>query len=206
MYSVKSVRAIPLVKDRAKQVLDTITNHISPSRVSDDGPQDSTLALQMEESKSSPRVRFADENDIKVTSPTISTVDNIQNEEALPSGASTPTSSESSTNTNVAKLIADRMSFWKRLSRRQPTSTYGPITGPDEHQSLDSIIQSAHGEPTAVIDTIIASTAPPPESVEERHTELEDRVIRECIREYTKGCMYFAYHFGWYPVLDVAAS
>ncbi|KAF8447889.1 SacI homology domain-containing protein [Boletus edulis BED1] len=198
IYSVKSVCAIPLFKDRAQHVLDTIAGHISPAlpHLPNDGAQDLALA----EESTSTRVKFADENNVKIMSPT-ARVDtaSIQGEERLSSlpssGTSTPTSSDSSTGPNIVKAIADRMSFWTRLSGRQSTLPHDSATGSDTHRSLDSIIQSAQGEPTAIIDTIIASTAPPPESVEERHTELEDRVVRECVREYVKGCMYFAYHF-----------
>ncbi|KAF8559644.1 hypothetical protein OG21DRAFT_1594475 [Imleria badia] len=193
IYSVKSVRAIPLIKDRAQHVLDTIAK---PSHISDDGTQDLASA---EESTSNARVKFADENNVRIMSPTVNTIRDIQVGERLTSlpssGTSTPTSSDSSASPDIVKAIADRMSFWTRLSRRQPTSTHYPDTGSAEHQSLDSIIQSAQGEPIAVIDTIIASAAPPPDSMEEQHTELEDRVVRECVREYVKGCMYFAYHF-----------
>ena len=201
---MKSVRAIPLIKDRAQHVLDTIASH---SHISDDHDSTQDLA-RAEEPTSNPRVKFADENNVKIVSPTVDTISDIQAGEhltSLPSsGTSTPTSSESSASPNIVKAIADRMSFWTRLSRRQPTSTHYPDTGSDKHQSLDSIIQSAQGEATAAIDTIIASTAPPPDSVEEQHTELEDRVVRECVREYVKGCMYFAYHFGRYSPVRVA--
>lgn len=212
IYSVKSVRAIPLVKDRAQPVLDTIASHISPSNIPYEGTRDFAFASQREESTSNTRVKFTNENDVRIMSPTVTvdTVDDIQAEvpHSSPpsSGTSTPASSESSANPNVVKAIADRMSFWTRLSRRQPTSTHDSATDSDEHQSLDSIIQSVQGEPAAVIDTIIASTAPPPDSVEERHTELEDRVVRECIREYVKGCMYFAYRFGRHPVVRAVVS
>lgn len=202
IYSVKSVHAIPLIKDRAQHVLDTIAVRMSSSRSSDDTQG---LTSEMDESTSNARVKFADENDVRIMSPALDTVGDTPAESRLSSlplassGTSTPTSSDSSASPNVAKVIANRMSFWSR--RRQPTSgsTHDSATGPDERQeslNLDSIIQSAQGEPAAIIDTIITSTAPPPESVEERHTELEDRVVRECIREYVKGCMYFAYHFG----------
>lgn len=198
IYSVKSVRAIPLIKDRAQQVLDTITGDIPPSHIS--------------EPANHARVKFADKNDVKVMSSAVGSVGDIQTEEPLlsgpSSGASTPcsTSSESLASTNVVKAIADRMSFWTRLSRRQPTSTHDSAISPDEHQSLDSVIQNAQGEPTAVIDTIVASTAPPPDSAEERYTELENRVVRECIKEYVKGCMYFAYHFGRHSIFDMVMN
>jgi phosphatidylinositol 4-phosphatase len=201
IYSIKSVRAIPLIKDRAQHVLDTVAVRMLSSRSSGD-TQD--LTSEMDESTSNARVKFADENDVRIMSPALDTVGDTNVESCLgsslpSSGTSTPTSSDSSASLNAVKVIANRMSFWSR--RRQPTSgsIHDSATGSDERQeslNLDSIVQSAQGEPAAVIDTIITSTAPPPESVEERHTELEDRVVRECIREYVKGCMYFAYHFG----------
>lgn len=210
IYSVKSVHAIPLVKDRAQHTLDTITSQISPSHIPDDVAQDSAL---VNESTSNARVKFANEDSVKTMSPTgVGTVDDIRAEERLSlasppsSRTSSPTPSDSSASPHLVKAIADRMSFWTRLSRRQPTSTHESIAGSHEHRSLDSIIQSAQGKPEAVIDTIIASTAPPPDSVEERHSELEDRVLRECIREYVKGCMYFAYHFGKHSAPRVAST
>ena len=51
-------------------------------------------------------------------------------------------------------------------------------------------------EPTGVLENILASTAPAPATTEERHVEVESKVIKECIRQFTKGGMYFAYNFG----------
>jgi hypothetical protein len=56
-------------------------------------------------------------------------------------------------------------------------------------------------EPATMVDSILAATAPPPASVEEKQTELERKIIRECIKEFSKGGMYFAYNFGKYAVV-----
>jgi hypothetical protein len=57
-------------------------------------------------------------------------------------------------------------------------------------------MKDAKEEPAEVIGTILASTAPPPATIEERHLEIETKVIRECVREFTKGSMYFTHNFG----------
>ncbi len=71
-----------------------------------------------------------------------------------------------------------------------------PLSPTFDPKVLDGIIKDAKGEPGEVLGSIIASTAPPPTSSEERHSELEAKIIKECIKEYTKGGMYFAYNFG----------
>ncbi|KAF9246453.1 SacI homology domain-containing protein [Melanogaster broomeanus] len=205
VYSVKTVSAIPLVKDRAQHALDILATHNIalhrpspiPSHVSVD------FAPPSEELSDGPRVKFADEDDVKVMPYVADTGSEVQHRErpssSTPSGVSTPTSNESLAGSPVAKAIADRMSFWTRLSKRETPSTLAnhdtSAASAEERRSLESIVQSAQGEPEAVVNTILAATAPAPESTEERHSELEHRVVRECIREYTKGCMYFAYHF-----------
>jgi hypothetical protein len=211
VYSVKSVCAIPLVKDRAKQALDAVaTRNAALHRPSLINSNVSVDLAPPREDLSSSRVKFADEDDVKIMSPMADTGFEVQHEERpsspAPSGASTPVSSESLGDSSVAKAIADRMSFWTRLSQRKATSTLSKHDSgagfAEGRQSLDSIVQSAQGEPVPVIDTILAATTPAPESIEERHSELEDRVVRECIREYVKGCMYFAYHFGEFLALE----
>ncbi|KIL00905.1 hypothetical protein PAXRUDRAFT_128798 [Paxillus rubicundulus Ve08.2h10] len=203
IYCVKSVCAIPLVRVRAKHALDAIATRNAalhgPSLVTSNASVD----LAPEEELASSRVKFADEDDVKIMPPMADTSFEIQHEERPaspgPSGASTPVSSESLAGSSVAKAIADRMSFWTKLAQRRATSTPAKHDSgagfAEGRQSLDSIVQRAQGEPVAVIDTITAATAPASEPIEERHSELEDRVVRECIREYVKGCMYFAYHF-----------
>lgn len=67
-------------------------------------------------------------------------------------------------------------------------------------------MQDEKAEPTEVIESILSATAPPPMSAEEKHSELEEKIIKECTREYVKGGMYFAYNFGPFMTLVVTTS
>lgn len=118
------------------------------------------------------------------------------------------TSSEASVlKSPVFKTLAARLSFWSRLSKRQqrtPTSPEFPLIPEpmsltEEQEVLDRLMNEAKEEPAEVIESILASTAPAPATVEEKHLEMETKIIRECVREFTKGGMYFAYTFGMYP-------
>jgi hypothetical protein len=161
------------------------------------------------------RVKFADEDQVKLMTPMASHhfgTDPEHDEEPIPSpssGVSTP-SSEVSVNTSpVAKTLADRLSFWSRLSKR----TSLPPGATEEHADAMKALHEAPSageqeallaqdgedgtiEPREVLHTIVQGTAPAPETQAAQNLELENKVVRECIREYTKGGMYFSYHFG----------
>lgn len=125
------------------------------------------------------------------------------------SGSSTPSESASPVQP-IAKALAARLSFWSRLNTRSslfPSSS--ELTEPgslkDEQPSaakqsdaedLDALLREEKGEPKEVLDKVLSATAPPPETAEEKHTELEDKVVKEIIREFVKGGMYFSYNFG----------
>jgi hypothetical protein len=150
-----------------------------------------------------PRVQFSSEEHIKLLSPIKKSFDSSTDVDDTPpsptiSVNSSSGDSEFSTHTSpVAKTIANRLSFWSRLSKRTSTSIYPtPTSVADEQQALDAIIMEGKEDPAAVLQEILTNTAPPPALEKERHSELEDKIIRECIREYTKGGMYFAYNFG----------
>ncbi|EGN95512.1 hypothetical protein SERLA73DRAFT_113095 [Serpula lacrymans var. lacrymans S7.3] len=223
VYGVKSVTAIPLVQDRARTALNTMASRNAdanrPSLIPSDtsGRLDTTrstsshLNVSSSSEAASPHVKFADEEDVRLVTPLTARFSGESNRSPSPasSGASTPGSEESMSTSPVATTIANRLSFWTRLSKR--TSTSAPTMTLDkddtsgasqslleERESLDSIIQGVQGvqsEPEKVIDSIIAATAPPPTSSDEKHSELEDRIVRECIKEFTKGGMYAAYNF-----------
>lgn len=115
------------------------------------------------------------------------------------------TSSEASDlKSPVFKTLANRLSFWSRLSKREqrtPISSEFPLISEptslnEERQVLDKLMEEAKEQPTEVIETILASTAPAPVTVEEKNSEVEAKIIKECIRELSKGSMYFAYNFG----------
>ena len=115
-------------------------------------------------------------------------------------------SEQSVSTSTVAKALASRQSFWSRLSTRTsyPTSQTKdkcdsipePHSLLEEQEVVNKILEAENEEPATLVDSILSATAPPPASVEEKESELERKIVRECIREYSKGGMYFAYNFG----------
>ncbi|PPQ91427.1 hypothetical protein CVT25_014315 [Psilocybe cyanescens] len=223
VYGVKGVTDIPLVEDRAKMALNTLAARnialtrpsLLPRRqgtdVSIDIDDDQQPKLAPESStRPSPRVQFLSNPAIKFLTPksSLSTNTEAGNSISRPSSAqstgsdiSTPSSDASVATSPVFKTLASRLSFWSRLSKRtnSPIDANFPPIEPmslhEEQQALDNLMQDGKEEPAAVIESILSSTAPPPATTEERHTELETKVVRETIREFTKGGMYFAYTF-----------
>ncbi|KAH9484391.1 Phosphatidylinositide phosphatase SAC2 [Psilocybe cubensis] len=223
VYGVKGVTDIPLVEDRAKMALNTLAARnvaltrpsLIPRRqgtdVSVDVDDDQNSKPDPESStKPSPRVQFLSNPAIKFLTPKALSSTNLDagNSIARPSSAqstvsdiSTPSSEASVATSPVIKTLASRLSFWSRLSKRtnSPIDANFPPIEPmsltEEQEVLDNLMQDGKEEPAAVIESILSSTAPPPVTTEERHSELETKVIRETIREFTKGDMYFAYTF-----------
>lgn len=218
---MKGVTAIPLEEDRARTALSALAarNEINrrvsllPSEsVQKDDTIDDVAPTGPEERPGadgtrSPRVKFADEDDVKVVSPRPDQGFDAAEDERPPSPssstASTPSSVQSTNAETVAKTLAERLSFWSRLSKRSSRQTSidhalmeQPGTEDDDSVLDSSIAKDDTKDPEEVINSIIASAAPPPQTAEEKHSELEEKIIRECVREYTRGGMYFAYTFG----------
>lgn len=174
---------------------------------------------------SSPRVTFALEPSVKIMTPQTSqgfaTPQGGKADGAPPSPSSSvaslassavSASSTFSVNTDtVVKTIAARLSFWNRLPKRtQNADIPGQLgvateskeeteTNVDKDRarlSLDTMMKENNDEPAQVVESILQAAAPAPATPEEKRNELEDKVLREIIREYTKGGMYFAYAFG----------
>ncbi|THU85663.1 hypothetical protein K435DRAFT_869083 [Dendrothele bispora CBS 962.96] len=224
VFTVKGITAIPLAHDRAQITLNTLSSRnlrpsLLPSSTID------TLAPSEPESSEStpdtPRVQFSEAEHIKILTPPAEqsefpltaplSIPDVQSDSA--SEISTPDTSPA---TPVTKTIANRLSFWSRLSKRQsslfsssssasitssaPSDVSEPlIRSPvflkETQVHLETIIDESKAEPKAVITTIINETAPPPATTEEKHSELEDKILRECVREFVRGGMYFAYTF-----------
>lgn len=122
------------------------------------------------------------------------------------SDISSPSSESSMVTSPVFQTLASRLSFWPR---KRPNSvaldseeespfdvpmTLNPSSMVEERDVLDKLIANEE-EPAKVVEVIVQATAPAPSTSEEKHRELEEKVVRECIRELTKGCMYWAYTF-----------
>ncbi|KAH8106812.1 SacI homology domain-containing protein [Cristinia sonorae] len=225
VYCVKSVGVVPLTETRARTALSRLASihahadHLptAASEATFSDAVDSSLppreSSEGELSTSSPRVKFAAEDQVKMMTPKASDrfdlPDDEDNSPPSPDSIISTPSSEYSVNTgNIAKVLADKLSFWSRLSTRRPSvSTPGQPLGQaegllqeetDEREgpvSLDNIIQQGSQEPSEVREEILSSTAPAPATLEEKHNELEDKIIRDVVREYTRGVMFFSYTF-----------
>lgn len=187
--------------------------------VAENGTTDVTSAGESTNSaeSTSPHVKFANDPQVEVMIPLVTKEFGVRDEGTPPSPSSSVTStpsSEHSLNTDaVVKTLTARLSFWDRLSKR--TSVSPSSSAETEHRrsaeseasdaiaqdrqepfSLDSMIEDGSKESEQVIESILNKTAPSPPTTEEKRTELEDKIVRECVREFTRGGMYFAYNFG----------
>jgi len=210
VYAIKSVHAIPLSEERAIVAVNALLSRNSrdprtsllPSPSDDVDTQDSPTQSQA----SARAVKFASDDEVKVMSPSATQEDSfadLQNihSPSSSSGRSSP-SSELSQTGPVERTVASRLAFWNRFSKRTKPGDFSdsyPVDDPDS--SLDTIMASDHQEPADVLGDIIAATSPAPTTQEETHNQLEDKIVRETIREFSKGGMYFAYNFGqWFGV------
>ncbi|KZT09631.1 uncharacterized protein LAESUDRAFT_722598 [Laetiporus sulphureus 93-53] len=231
VYSVKGVTAIPLREDRARSVLRSLAGRNrtdsrvslevtsqpgSPPHIADiSGDSNASTSLESNASSISPRVKFADEHEVKVMTP--QTEHGFDAEElgrreddlssSVSSIASTPSSEYSVNTENVVKTLTARLSFWNRLSKSKASSSEPRVSmeaqtssdsseEEDHHRgSLESITKDGKEEPAQVLNSILSRSASTPPTAEGKHSELEEKIVRECIREFTKGGMYFAYAF-----------
>ena len=208
VYAIKTVHAIPLSEERATVVVNALLSRnrnnprtsLLPSTDDDANAEDSSIQPQ----SSARAVTFADGDEIKVMTPSATEGDSfadlptnaIHSPSSSSSGRSSP-SSELSQTGPVERTIAGRLAFWNRLSKRgkpDDLSDSYPVDDPDS--SLNAMMAHGLQGRAGVLEDIIATTAPAPTTQEETHNQLEDKIVRETIREFSKGGMYFAYNFG----------
>ena len=200
--------AIPLQESRALTVVNAIAirfNHSNafPPHIPREATelQDAYPSCSDHERSStsqSTKVKFSDTNNVKILSPR----SELEFRPSSPSstnssGASTPVS-DSDEVTPVAKALATRLSFWSRLSKRQSMRSIAPDEEELIRESIQDKLDNTDEEPSEVLQEILEATSPMPPTAEERQNELDDKILKECIREFTKGGMYFAYNFGMY--------
>jgi hypothetical protein len=215
VYRVDGVSAIPLEETRATATVNMLASRNTanmPAAPPTAGPEVPTESVESHNPREmsddqqmhddvppSPHVKFAPEEPKQVSS-----LEGDELEVPIPSsptssGYSTPTSSFSTS--PVAKALAARLSFWSRLSKRVPITPTSPLPledrppSPATVDSLERRMDDGEG-PAEVLDSILAATAPPPSTTEERHSELDDKIVRETTKEFVKGGMYFSYNFG----------
>lgn len=147
------------------------------------------------------RVKFAEECEVKVMTPLAVHEFSARDTERPPSRSSmvsvaSSVSSEVSA-APITTVLANRLSFWNRLSKTSDAKTLDVESiDDDDDRPLDSLIHEDMSEPQEVLSRIIETAAPPPASIREKYTELETKILRQTIKEFAKGEMYFAYDFG----------
>lgn len=205
IYAVKDVAAIPLSGvQQAESVTNTVARRkatrarrsfvVSPSReqLSDPG---------FPPNEARPHVKFSDDHQVKVMTP--ETIDEFSLVDRSPSPVSVASSVASSVSSEVsrapvAKALARRLSFWSTLSRKNSLKASEDESHSDaeDAQPLDALIHEGMPEPQQVLSEIIKTAAPPPPTMKDKYSELEAKILRQTIKEYAKGEMYFAYDFG----------
>ncbi|KAH6895050.1 SacI homology domain-containing protein [Coprinopsis sp. MPI-PUGE-AT-0042] len=213
VYALKGVTAIPLWKTGQEQP------SILPRRTTIDDPTSPFLDEGLPE-RSSPKVQFAMATDVKVMTPPLTPIapteegrldpgliERPPSAQSFRSDISSPSSENSMVTSPVFKTLAQRLSFWDRTSKRSNSEPVpernadgaatgmNPSTISEERVVLDKLIEKEE-HPHKVVEAIIEATAPPPATADEKHKELEEKVVRECIGQLTKGGMYWAYTFG----------
>ncbi|KAF8163607.1 SacI homology domain-containing protein [Crassisporium funariophilum] len=213
VYGVKHVIDIPLTEERARTALETLAaRNAALTRPSLIPRRNPGLSIDLDNPtpvKGAPRVQFSTNLDTVIppsetrlgsTADVGSLIPRPASAQSSSSDTSIPSSEASVATSPVFKTLADRLSFWSRLSKRttslndpQMVLPVEPMSLAEEQEALDKLMHEE--QPADAIESILASTAPAPVTAEERHSELEVKVVRECIREFTKGGMYFAYTF-----------
>jgi len=147
------------------------------------------------------RVKFSEECEVKVMTPVA--VDDFSGRDTeRPTSPASMVSVASSVSSEVSaapvtKVLATRLSFWNRLSKTSDAKTSSVESVFDEEdRPLDSLIHEDMSEPQEVLSRIIETAAPPPITIREKYTELETKILRQTIKEFAKGEMYFAYDLG----------
>ncbi|KAG8746916.1 hypothetical protein FRC10_003087 [Ceratobasidium sp. 414] len=206
VYTIKSIAAIPLRQDQARTTLNGLTArktpqtpnplrsnpNIEPETPAEDVPDLTPVVTE-------PRVKFAPDPPQVMQRLALngsSTSLGESTESPTASGASTPLSSTSSLSgtTPVAKMLINRLTFWSK------PRTPGPAPPTLDTTHVQDAIHNPHPnhteedkEPEEALQKILnTGSAPAPVSAEERNAELTRKVVREVVRQYSLGCMYYS--------------
>jgi len=192
---VKDVAYIPLEYSRATVVLDKIIARVRRSVAQPQANSYEQDSKQAGETNSL-HVKWAPQH-LPTTTPDATS---ILSSSPPSSGYSTPTSSGVAI-APLAKTLADRLSFWKSKSHPEATLVASKTSG--DHDTLGELLDdidngdTASLEPNKVIEDIMnAAAATEPESSDQKHRAMDDKVLKETVRQFTKGGMYFSYTFG----------
>lgn len=208
MYQAKGVSAIPLEESRATAVVKMLSaakpsakEH--PERRSHDGRLESTTDREEETQGSHVKFLSVRRKDNEY-SPLAEEETSSDDEDDLSDG--TPPDSPSP----LSKAIAAQLSFWTKLSKQideklskkpSPSGLSPPsrplLNSPSTDSMEDVGRRLSNGERSAdILKSIIAKSAPTPSSTEAKYSELENKIVRETVKMFVRGGMYFSYTFG----------
>ncbi|CAE6446019.1 unnamed protein product [Rhizoctonia solani] len=204
VYTIKSIAAIPLHEDQARTALNGLLARKTPltprplDTPAEDVPDLAVFPQTPVPSRSNtssepiPRVTFASEPipipNSEINASTTSLALSSGSLSASTSGTSTPLSSSGSLSgpAPVAKTLLNKLSFWSTPARATLDTT----------PALDTTPQEGETEPEQVLQKILASeSTQAPRSAEERNKELTKKVVREVVRQFGSGCMYYSLDF-----------
>ncbi|KAG8903996.1 hypothetical protein FRB99_002408 [Tulasnella sp. 403] len=115
------------------------------------------------------------------------------------SGQTTPTSSPASrSNSPVSATILERLSFWKKKKQSDAQSTHTVDSSISSNSILDdddSDDASTDTPPQERVLNGLLSQATPPDTTEEKHTQVQEKVVREIIREFSRGLFFYSHEF-----------
>ncbi|QRV85813.1 phosphatidylinositide phosphatase SAC2 [Ceratobasidium sp. AG-Ba] len=208
VHTIKSITAIPLRQDQARTALNGPIARKTPltpnplRRNPDADPETPAEDVpDLTPAVAEPKVKFAPEPPQVMQMPeTNDSSASLAESSDSPttSGASTPLSSASASSLSgapVAKTLVNRLTFWSkpRTVAPAPPSLDTATAGQDNSPHIPG---QAEQEPEEALHKILdAGSNTAPSSTEERNAELTKKIVREIVRQYSSGCMYYSLDF-----------
>lgn len=211
VYSVKAIAAIPLIEEEARIALTNISARRASASIFRSTPASEEPDVEISGLRS---VKFAEQDQVKVMTPPETKTAQIpvqgsENDDDLNSILSSQpgspfASTDSLPNTSpIIRTLVERLSFWSRSYSKPAEQPLEAFDGETPTAAQETAIPLEFGdlshlgvsEPDMVLSSIIRS-APQPGTPEGCASELEAKVVRQTIREFSKPRgMYFAYTF-----------
>lgn len=211
VYQAKGVSAIPLEEARAAAIVKMLSAAKASTKARSQGRHDPSRPTAKTpppvDTDSAPHVKFlsvrekdnadsslTDEGDDDMTSDD----DSSDVSDDTPPGSPSP----------ISRALAAQLSFWAKVRKQidektkkspPPSQSSALSPGPvlDSPSMEDVGRRLSNGENSAdILKSIIAKSAPPPSTTEAKYSELENKIVRETIKMFVRGGMYFSYTFG----------
>ncbi|EJU05562.1 hypothetical protein DACRYDRAFT_113641 [Dacryopinax primogenitus] len=191
IYCVKDVTAIPLDETKAAASLKLLTRNVGTATPLPEEDEDD------EEDESDTDVEAASFTELDINQSATLPRTTVSSSTLKP-----PPSTTSPGRPRKLPDMARRLSFWRKVARRQQPPP-SPITPLAVELGAPTVVQEMNPAAAATLDAMGG-----PEEVigvnggkgtehgrQERLADVERKVVRECIRLWTQGGMFFAYDF-----------